>query len=66
MGALLGHRSWRLFSGGITYDALLQQVFNLSYHLHQQVTDVLKLPTRMRMDLWKKLIKQYDFEKDQQ
>jgi hypothetical protein len=39
-----------------------QEVFNLAYHLKQRVDDIMTWPSGMRHDMWRNVLKQYEFE----
>jgi hypothetical protein len=59
LGFQLGRKSWRLFFNG---NDIRQEVFNIVYHLKQDITATWRLSTRRRREMWKKTESQYAFE----
>jgi hypothetical protein len=55
-----GSADWRAF--GLGYDPL-QEVFNLSYHMERDTDRVMAWPIRFRRDWWRRLMRQFEFEK---
>jgi hypothetical protein len=61
-GVFFSGKRWNLFYT-ITEDEFYKQVFNLTYHLKQQVSSIYEWPTKLRYKMWELLEKQYEYEK---
>jgi hypothetical protein len=56
---MFGHKSWRLFFVG---NDVTQEVFNIAYHLKQDIASAWRLDSAKRRQMWKKILEQYAFE----
>ena len=56
---MFGHKSWRLFFVG---NDATQEVFNVAYHLKQDIAAAWRLDSSKRRQMWKKILEQYAFE----
>ena len=56
---MLGHKSWRLFFVG---NDVTQEVFNVAYHLKQDIEATWRMSSRKRRQMWKMTLEQYAFE----
>jgi len=50
---------------GADLDAFEQETFNLIYHLRQPRSEVMSWPTSVRRDMWRRYMKQREFEQRQ-
>jgi hypothetical protein len=63
--ALLGRISWEFFSFADDPEDIEQEAFNLAYHLRQDYDEVMSWPSQLRRERWQRVVRQYEFEKEQ-
>jgi hypothetical protein len=50
---------------GQTLENFDQALYNLMYHMNQQRSEILSWPSSVRLDVWKRHMKQRDLEKEE-
>lgn len=62
LSVTLGQKSWGLFYSPAD---VAKDAFNLAYHLKQDISATMALPSRYRRKMWELTLEQYEWERNQ-